>query len=161
MVKDSRYAAGEWMAANAVEGSRVEFFGPDQKLPPLPAGVASSRAAEYRGAIRAPGADSAATIQIVRRWRLQPPDFVLIIPDHSSLPGSPRSASCPEEVYQRLVDGSLGYREVASFETPRLFPWLPRPALDYPTVNPPIRIFAVETQLGARPASAAPETDRS
>jgi hypothetical protein len=39
------------------------------------------------------------------------------------------------------LDGSLGYELAAHFESPRLFAWLVRPPLDYPTVNPPIRIF--------------------
>ena len=51
-------------------------------------------------------------------------------------------ATCPPPILDALRDGSLGYSQVAQFETPALFPWVLRPALDYPTVNPPIRIYA-------------------
>jgi hypothetical protein len=46
------------------------------------------------------------------------------------------------ELFAQLVDESLGYRLVAKFQTPRLLPWLNRPFLSYPTVNPPVQIFA-------------------
>jgi hypothetical protein len=54
--------------------------------------------------------------------------------------------------FEDLVNGSLGYRLVARFQTPRLMPWLPRPFLSYSTVNPPVQIFARADLAAGMPA---------
>ncbi len=151
MIKDSRYAAGAWLDRQVLAGASLEYFGASQKLPRLNRGVHLRRAASYYGAIYAVRDDDANVVEIIEGWQERRPDFIVIIPDHSSRPGAPHSASCPPRVYEKLLDGSLGYELVAFFQTPRLFPWLPKPELDYPTVNPPIRVFARATvrQRGA------------
>lgn len=141
MMRDSRHTAAHWLELRAQEGQRLEFFGADQNLPVVPAVVTVVRANAYHGAVYTPATGSRAAADIVTRWRTERPDYILIMPDHSSPPGVPHSASCPPAVWEALMDGSIGYRLAAEFRTPRLMPWLPRPALDYPTVNPPIRIF--------------------
>jgi 4-amino-4-deoxy-L-arabinose transferase-like glycosyltransferase len=141
MLRDSRYAAGEWLAGHAAAGDRVEFFGPTQKLPPLARGVISERAIVYLGAIRKPNIGPEAVEEILDHWRKIQPKFILSIPDHSSPPGYLDSATCPPPVLDALVHGTAGYRLVVAFETPALLSWVGRPALDYPTVNPPIHIY--------------------
>jgi hypothetical protein len=63
------------------------------------------------------------------------------MPDVSSREGEPHNASCPPEVFRGLEEGRYGYERAAMFRTEPILPWLPRPNLDYPSVNPPIRIF--------------------
>jgi hypothetical protein len=141
MLRDSRHDAAQWLQLRAQEGQRLAFFGADQNVPVVPAVVALARANVYHGAVRTAATGPDAVADIRNRWHTERPDYILIMPDHSSPPGVPHSASCPPAIYDALVDGSLGYRLGADFRTARLLPWLPRPALDYPTVNPPIRIF--------------------
>ncbi len=143
MLDDSRYAASRWLASHLRPGESIEYFGPTQKLPHLPRTVESVRAAPYSGMyVPADHSDSAAAA-ILEGWERRRPRFVLIIPDHTSAPGEPDSHTLPPQVLDSLASGSK-WREAAYFRTPRLFPWLPMPALDYPTVNPPVRIFERE-----------------
>ncbi|HEX7070088.1 MAG TPA: glycosyltransferase family 39 protein [Rhodothermales bacterium] len=141
MIHDSRYAAAAWLAERTEEGDRIDYFGASQKLPPMEYGVVTELANEYEGAVYEPDVDLEARQRIRDRWAAQRPDFIVIMPDHSSPEGVEHAHSCPEPIFQDLLAGSLGYRLAARFETPRLLPWLVRPPLDYPTVNPPIRIF--------------------
>jgi hypothetical protein len=141
MIKDSRYAAGAWINKHARSGDELHYFDADQKLPPLPSSVVTRRANIYLGAVERPRIDAAAVSDIRKLWERRAPRFVIIIPDHSTRGDLPYSASCPPEIYEGLLDGSLGYRLAAMFETPALMPWVRRPSLDYPSVNPPIRIF--------------------
>jgi hypothetical protein len=141
MLTDSRYAAAEWLAERAREGDRAEFFGAAVVLPPIPAGVTTARAAEFRGAIYKPRVDDAAAQEIIAGWNARRPAFIITVPDHSSEPGMVHSATCPPQVFAALKAGSIGYRQAAYFQTPSLLPWVRRPLLDYPTVNPPIHIF--------------------
>ena len=150
MLRDSRYAAGEWLSAHAAAGDRVEFFGPTQKLPPLERGVISERAIVYLGAIRKPNIGPDAVAEILDHWRKIQPKFIISIPDHSSPPGFPDSATCPPAIADGLRQGLLGYELAAEFKSPTLFPWAHRPELDYPTVTPPIRVFA---RAGAAPVT--------
>ena len=148
MLRDSRYAAGSWLAARSVPGDHVEYFGATQKLPPLARGVVTSRAIEYLGAFRKPRTGADAVAEIIAGWKERTPKYIVSMPDHSSPLGYLDSATCPPSILDALRDGSLGYSEVAQFETADLFPWVRRPALDYPTVNPPIRVYA-RAQRGA------------
>jgi 4-amino-4-deoxy-L-arabinose transferase-like glycosyltransferase len=142
MLRDSRYAAADWLRARTAPGDRVEYFGPTQKLPWLERGVITDRAIVYLGAFRKPRIGPDAVAEIVAGWRARQPNFILSIPDHSSPPGFPDSATCPPAIAEGLRDGRYGYRLVEKFETPPLLSWVRRPALDYPAVNPPIRIYA-------------------
>lgn len=137
MLRDSRYEAGEWLRANLETGDGIAFFGPRQKLPPLPPGFEPTRAAPYFGMYAPPVADAAT---ILAGWEESPPRFVIVVPDHTSH-GLEHSHTLPPDLYGRLLAGDAGYRLVHSARTPPLLPWVRRPPLDYPTVNPPIRIF--------------------
>ena len=141
MMHDSRYDAGVWLREHAKPGDRLDYFGSDQKQPPLEAYVSSGFAVDYLGGnIKAPR-DSATVAKIIRGWNERRPRFVALIPDYTSYPGEPFAATCPPEIYARLEAGDIGFRRVAYFESPALLPWVRRPPLDYPTVNPPIRIY--------------------
>lgn len=152
MLRDSRYDAAAWLAARTAPGTRVEYFGPTQKLPPLERGVVTERAIEYLGAFRKPRTGPDAAAEIVSGWAARQPKFIISMPDHSSPAGFRDSATCPQAIIDGLYEGKLGYRMAAHFETPVLLPWVHRPVLDYPTVNPPIQIFerAGERAAGTR-----------
>jgi hypothetical protein len=141
MVRDSRYAAARWLRDNTRPGDRIEHFGPAQKLPPLQAGVVNAFAAPYHGMYVAPDVSDAAADRILNGWLERRPTFVVAIPDFTSEPGIPHSRSFPPQLYRAMLENRTPFRLVAFFQTPRLFPWLPTANLDYPTVNPPIRIF--------------------
>lgn len=149
MAHDSRYAAAAWLREHGKPGDRLEFFGSMQKEPPMEGWMTSGFAVEYLGGnVRAPR-DSATVAKIIRGWHERRPRFVSLIPDYTSHPGEPFAASCPPEIFEKLEAGTIGYRRVALFQSPPLLPWLRRPPLDYPVVNPPIRIYErVETPPG-------------
>ena len=143
MLRDSRHAAAAWMAARLQPGDRVEFFGAPNKVPPLPAGVTSDFATLFLGMWSVHRTDSAMADSIEQRWAARPPALVIVMPDHSTLvPGTPYDASMPPALYQAMTSGRSVMRPAAEFQTAPLVPWLQRPTLDYPSVNPPIRIFA-------------------
>jgi hypothetical protein len=144
MWKDARFEASEWIAQNFQPGERAGFFGSPDQLPHIPAGVT---------VIRAP-------VDLPPDWlETNQFDWVFVIPDFSSRSngaaapfcekGLPRSHFLPEQVYQRVLDGSLGYRLAARFETPSL---TGRPLKFLPWINPPVRIFRRST------AAANPKT---
>jgi hypothetical protein len=142
MMNDSRYTAAAWLAPRTPPGTRIEYFGESGLLPPLDGSVTTTRSAPYFGAVSRAQRDAAAVEAIRAGWRGRKPDFIILLPDHSSRPGEPYNFTCPPEVYRGLLAGEYGYRLAAMFETPPLLPWVRRPSLDYPSVNPPIRIFA-------------------
>jgi hypothetical protein len=147
MIHDSRYAAGIWIEQNVRPGDRLLFWGARLRNPPLRADLETIHI-EYRTL-------SLPTIQESR------PEYLLVMTDDTNEdrhrlewrygPHSIFSDYLPADVYARIVDGSLGYRLVAQFQSPRLFPWLNRPFLSYPTVNPPIQIFAREDRAAGAP----------
>lgn len=142
MVMDSRYAAAEWLSMRTESGDLIESFGPSSKLPPLPYGISTDTPILFPGGRPQPRLDAAAVQDILRGWDERKPKFIVIIPDYTSPPGAAYSGTCPPLIYEGLLSGTLGYELAAYFETPSLFPWVQRPPLDYPTVNPPIRVFA-------------------
>lgn len=147
MLFDSRYAAADWLAARLRPGDSVEYFGTTQKLPALPGDVATVRAAPYGGMyVSADHSDSTVTA-VLSGWDVRRPRFVILTPDHTSLPGDPDGHTLPPALLDSLTSGSQ-WREAAFFRTRRPFPWLPVPRLDYPTVNPPVRIFERRTATG-------------
>jgi Dolichyl-phosphate-mannose-protein mannosyltransferase len=135
---DNRYAASEFFLAQAKPGDRIEYFGATETLPHLSAQINSRRVA---GRIRWTGEFHHGP-SVLKYLVEEGPEYVIIIPDWTSR-DLDRSADCPPEVYAALLDGSVGYTEVASFPT-RYFPFSPlrRPSLDNPSVCPPVRIFA-------------------
>lgn len=135
---ETRASAASWLRANARAGDRVEFFGVEQYVPPMPPGVTALRIA-HRDAWKGDFGHGRALLEYLRR---DGPRFVYVTPDHSSKPGLEHSGDCPPEVYRALLDGSAGYRLATYFPTPALLPSaLRRPRLDYPAVSPPVRIF--------------------
>ncbi|HSE66387.1 MAG TPA: glycosyltransferase family 39 protein [Gemmatimonadales bacterium] len=141
MLRDSRWDAAQWLAQRTKPGDHIDYFGASQKLPPLEAGVVTDRATEYRGLFNAHRIDAAKVEEILSRWRSLNPKFVIVMPDHTSRPGAPFDISLPPSLYDDLIAGRRGWKLQATFETPPLLPWVKRPPLDYPMVNPPIRIF--------------------
>jgi 4-amino-4-deoxy-L-arabinose transferase-like glycosyltransferase len=141
MIRDSRYAAGRWIAAAGRPGDRVEYFGAFQKNPPLPAWMESGLAIEYGGAAKDAPRDEATANRIRTGWSDRSPRFIILTPDHSSRPGEPYAHSCPPQIYADLEAGSLGYVRAATFQSAPLIPLVRRPVLDYGAVNPPVRIY--------------------
>jgi hypothetical protein len=136
---DTRYAAADWLRAHYRAGERIEYFGVTETLPPLDAGVDVRRIMGRQHWVGEFGHGP----KVLDYLRSTGPTYVIVIPDWTSRAGMPHSADCPPEVFAALVDGSAGYSLAAEFLPPRLVP-LPfaRPALDNPSVAPPVRIFA-------------------
>lgn len=141
MLFDSRYEAGRWLKSRVEAGDTISYFGAPEKLPPVEAGVLTRMATEDFGLYSTPVVTDAKAQEILDGWRADPPAYVLIIPDHTSPPGVPYSHSVPSQLFEKLESGESAFRPAAIFATPELFPWLNKPKLDYPSVNPPIRIF--------------------
>jgi hypothetical protein len=147
MMHDSRYAASAWMSEHMQPGSSMLYFGTGMATPAI------------SGDIK--------TIRVLKRELALPtilenkPDFIFVIPldfnqerhrvEWRYGPHAIYSDYLPADVFAKLEDGSLGYRPVAQFQTPRLFPWINRPFLSYPTVNPPIHFFAREDRVPEAP----------
>jgi len=140
MLRDSRYDAGEWLAAAARPGDALEYFGSEHKHPPMPSTLSSRQAVPFLGSMFRADTSERAVRAVEEGWKSRQPRFVVLVPDYTN-PGKPHTASCPPAIYRALEAGALGYRRAAFFETPALFPFLRRPSLDYPVVNPPIRIY--------------------
>lgn len=151
MINDSRFAAAAWLAARTEPGDSVEFFGPIQKLPPLAAGVTAQPATEFQGIYVPTRKDDAKVQEILLGWEERKPTFIILVPDLTSPPGVAYNSSCPPQLCNALLAAETAYPLAAQFQTPPLFPWLDLPALDYPTINPPIHIFTMPI------AAAAPE----
>ena len=143
MIRDSRYAAARWLASQLRSGDTIEFFGASQKLPNLPDGVSIRRATEWRGMFASYDTSAAKVAAIVAGWEARQPKMILVIPDHSTRsPGLPYDATVPPALFRALEAGQLTYRRVARFQSESLIPWIRTPRLDYPAVNPPIRVYA-------------------
>lgn len=145
MLSDSRYAAAEWLQQKAVAGDTIAYFGTPENLPFLPRGTRAEIATPAMSMYEQPDISDTKVAEILEKWAADPPRFILLSPDHTQPYGIPYPHTVPPALYEGLVDGSFGYRQVAHLETPSLFPWLPAPILDYPVVNPPIRVFEPTT----------------
>lgn len=151
---DSRYDASEYFKAHAKPGDRVEYFGATETLPHLPAEIESRRAA---GRVRWTGEFDHGP-SVLNYFVKEGPEYVIIIPDWTSRNLPDRSADCPAEVYDALINGRVGYTQVAFFPTVYLLPsMLQRPLLDNPSVDPPVRIFA-RNDVSARSRSGTPDS---
>jgi len=140
MIRDSRYEAGRWIAATARPGDAIEYFGAEYKNPPFPASVSSRQAIPFQGSMFRADTSDAAVRTIEQAWRERQPRFVLLMPDYTN-PGKPYASTCPPATFRALEDGTMGYKPAALFQSPPLLPFVSRPPLDYPVVNPPIRIY--------------------
>ncbi len=151
MINDSRYDAGEWLNERTQPGDSIEYFGPNQKLPPLKKGVITTRAIEYFGANEQPQINDSIVHEIEMGWKQRKPKFIIIMPDHSSPEGVLHSHTCPPQIFDKLMEGRLGYRMAALFQSPPQLSWIGYPELDYPTVNPPIHIFERKVKVSDQP----------
>jgi hypothetical protein len=113
--------------------------------------VVMRRATTYLGMYDRPDVDTSAVANILEGWQDRQPKFILVIPDHTSR-GQPYNFTVPAALFQRLEGGRDAYRRAAYFHTPPLVPWLSPPPLDYPVVNPPIRVYARADTVSAAPA---------
>jgi 4-amino-4-deoxy-L-arabinose transferase-like glycosyltransferase len=147
MLRDSRYDAGRWIAERARPGDALEYFGSEHKNPPLPATLSSRQAIPFRGSMYRADTSAAVVRAIEEAWQTRQPRFIAIIPDYTN-PGKPYTASCPPAIYRALEAGAIGYQRAGLFESPALLPFIRRPALDHPVVNPPIRIYERIASIG-------------
>jgi hypothetical protein len=146
MINDSRYDAAAWLRERTRSGDNIEYFGVTEKLPPLESGVITRRAFAYLGPQQQPQVGEEAAREVRQGWKERLPKYVIIMPDFHRSTEVPDNVSCPPQIYSELLGGSLGYRLAAQFETSSLLAWVRRPSIDYPVVNPPIRIFALEEE---------------
>jgi hypothetical protein len=142
MMNDSRLAAGQWLSANTSDGDIIEYFGPADKLPPVEEGIIIHRATEYQGMHAHHRDDDERIREIIQGWAARKPKYIVIMPDHASRQGQPFNISCPEQLCNFMIEGRSVFRQEMMFKTPPLFHWLELPPLDYPVVNPPIRIYS-------------------
>ena len=119
MLHDSRYAGATWLLTTARPGDRIGHIVPASNLPRLPEGV--------RTALLKPG-------EIVSLSHDARPEFLVLMALDDTNPVHERQL--PEETYQGLLDGTLGYRQAALLQGPSLFSHRPASYL-----NPPLRIF--------------------
>lgn len=134
---DTRYPASAWLAEHAHSGDRIEYFGSRSPLPHLSADVRTRRIPEEIQRRR-----KTSDAESIRRYfEEDKPQYVVIIPDWTSPPGTEHSRDCPDVIYRALLDGTLGYSLVEYEPAVSLLPAGWRPPLDYPTVAPPVRIF--------------------
>jgi hypothetical protein len=124
MFHDSRNTAGEWLALHLHQGSKLAYCGNSNNLPHTPENVELIRLPE-----------GTSSVSYVKQYR---PEFIVVLPDWTSKPRMEHSRSCSEEFFNQLQDGSLGYRSEAHFRTRSL---IRTQLLDYPSVNPPVRIY--------------------
>ncbi|MFQ5699515.1 MAG: hypothetical protein ACE5IL_14680, partial [Myxococcota bacterium] len=154
MLRDTRYAAAAWLEARADAGARIGFFGADQKLPRVPASLGYQRLDDFIGTRPGTRYSSDEIDAMARRVGDLAPEFIVVIPDHTALPELPRGTTLPDALYERLSDGSLGYRLARVFTERRLVPFLQRPPIvGYPLVSPPVEIFR---RIGDGPPVARP-----
>jgi dolichyl-phosphate-mannose-protein mannosyltransferase len=146
-VRETRSAAAEWFRIHARPGDTVEYFGVKDTMPPMSAAMRSRR---IMGRERWTG-EFGLGPAMLEYLKARGPEFVVIVPDWTSPPGLERSADCPPEVFAALVAGTANYDLVAYFPTPSALPFgFSRPALDNPSVSPPVRVFARADVASAR-----------
>jgi len=139
---DQRWAAADWLAPRLEPGMTVSYFGSAQKLPPLPAGIRTSIAAPDVGMYRWPRIDEVAVGEILASWDSVEPEFIIVMPDHTSRAGMPYPHSLPPRLFARLKAGTVpGYRQAIVFPGRKRSGWLSVPELDYPVLGPPIEIY--------------------
>lgn len=136
---ETRVTTAQWIHDHAHSGDHIEYFGVREALPPLPADIPTRRIAgriEWKK-------ESGHGPRVLEYLANGGPEFVFITPDVTAKPGVPYSGDCPPEVYEALLHGATNYTQVAYYPTPTILPaWFRRPRLDYPTVAPPVRLFA-------------------
>jgi hypothetical protein len=128
MANDSRYAAGAWLASRISPGTAIAFPVSPNYLPPLP-----NRDVVHVQIARDASFEAAAAALAQSRAK-----YVVLVPDWTAEPGSLVSRFLDPRFEAALRDGTLGYREAATFRAPG---FQLHGRLDYPVVNPPVAIF--------------------
>lgn len=123
MLTDARGPASAWLSQRAAAGDTLGFFGRPHQLPRIPANVHVVAFQE---------GDVAALLAAAR------PRWVIVAPDYFAEPTRERSIFLPQEVYEGLREGSLGWTLAARFESKGL---LRRPLPYLPYVNPVVQIY--------------------
>lgn len=123
MLTDARGPASAWLRERATAGDTLGFFGRPHQLPRIPANVQPVAFQE---------GDVAAQLTAAR------PRWVIVAPDYFAEPKRERSIFLPQEVYDGLREGSLGWTLAARFESKGL---LRRPLPYLPYVNPVVQIY--------------------
>lgn len=124
MIHDTRRDAERWLASEMKPGDRIAAAHEINALP---------RAPQHAVVMKLPPGHAALSV-----LEGQQPEFVSVIPDWSSVPGTPYSRAYPPELFNRLDADSLGYVLAAKFDSGF---WREKPLLDYPAVSPPVRIY--------------------
>lgn len=143
MRNDSRYSAARWLEERVRPEERIGYFSVGNHLPRIRAGLQYIRVDHFPGT-RLNVHYTAEDIQQMGSFILEKnPEFLLVIPDQSAVPGLPFGLTVPPELYRQLEDGTIGYRKAVHFQTPPLAPSLRTPDLVdyYDVVNPPVDIF--------------------
>lgn len=128
MIFDARYEASRWIEGQFQPGDRGVYFGDASQLPLLPYGLTPRHAPED------------GDLEFIEQERAR---FAFVIQDWSTKEGSDHSRYLSPETYERLKDGSLGYRLAARFETRALWRRFFAGHHRY-VVNPAVRIFEAE-----------------
>jgi hypothetical protein len=136
---ETRLTAAAWIHDHVHPGQRIEYFGVREAMPPLPAEIPTRRIAGRVNWKKESGHGQ----RILQYLVAEGPEFVFITPDVTSKPGVPYSGDCPPEVYDALTQGRTNYVKAVYYPTPTILPaWFRRPRLDYPSVAPPVWLFA-------------------
>lgn len=139
MFHDSRNTAAQWLTVHLDQRSKLGYCGNSNNLPHTPGNVEL---------VQLP--DGASSVSYVKRY---PPEVIVVMPDWTSRPGMEHGRTCSEQFFKNLQDGSLGYGSAAQFRTR---PLIRKQLLDYPSVNPPIRIYVRGEKYGGRNRAGMP-----
>jgi hypothetical protein len=139
MLRDSRYGAAKWLD-ECCPGEDVGYFGPNQKLPRSAMQIRFLHVLPFKGTNPSRRFTQLEIDEMAEVVRTSVVNTILLIPEHWT-PEQPYGTSCPTGLFEKLRNGSIGFRHTAHFETPPLLAWIRRPRLDYPTVNPPVDVF--------------------
>jgi hypothetical protein len=133
MLRDPRYEVAAWLHQNTRPGDRVLYYANSGNLPPLDLEVRSVRANWGPGP------------PYVYKRDQRDPEFVILVPVTQYVSEPVHEGDMPEQDYQGLLNGSLGYRQVFSLQTSRLFSRRP-----LPSVNPHVQLFVRNDLLASK-----------
>ncbi len=128
MIYDSRYEAADWLRRNARSGDRIGYYDHPFKLPPLNSEV-----------VTAPMPGQLISSRVWPPHQVAP-EFIMVIPIQPF--ESSDEWALPDDTYQALRDGSLGYQQILGLQTRSLFSRRP-----VTFVNPPVKVFVRKDHL--------------
>jgi 4-amino-4-deoxy-L-arabinose transferase-like glycosyltransferase len=120
MLRDSRYALGDWIALNLAPGDRIGFYGAVLKLPHVPDHILLE-SGPYAGGATMPARDDE-------------PEIIIIVPQQSF--EIVHEWNLPAERFRELDSGEWNYDRLFIHRGPALFERRP---LNW--VNPPVRVY--------------------